>query len=183
MAEQQLPILDVHTPSSSFAIVYSSTYVSGYLKVESCLITLADTEDSLETLYEKLTRKLAAVYHGQAVGPGWVKYSWNESTWNLDDGEPLTLGVCPPSHCHLLEISQSLIIPSSSGGRSPSSLGATHDQCFTYTTPCNPSHDHLHTRTPLSTSFVRNLWCPVPLARSQEENLRSQLGAGSLARL
>ena len=50
----------------------------------------ADTEDSLETLYDKLTRKLLTEYNGQFVGPGWVKYSWNDSTWNLDDGKSST---------------------------------------------------------------------------------------------
>jgi len=75
MANPQLPILEVHTPSSSFAIVYSNS------------------EDSLETLYDKLTRKVYNAYHGQAVGPGWVKYSWNDSTWNLDDESDYTIFV------------------------------------------------------------------------------------------
>lgn len=99
MAEQPLPILDVHTPSSSFAIVYSSKAVFNCFESQLDLTTMLDTEDSLETLYEKLTRKLAAEYHGQVVGPGWVKYSWNESTWNLDDGESPTLSV--PLHVSL----------------------------------------------------------------------------------
>ncbi|GLB34693.1 hypothetical protein LshimejAT787_0202580 [Lyophyllum shimeji] len=61
-------ILNVHTPSSSFAIVHSVT------------------QDSLQTLFDTLTRKAHTTYHGERVGPGWLKYEFNDSIWNLDDG-------------------------------------------------------------------------------------------------
>ncbi|GBE82133.1 hypothetical protein BKA93DRAFT_779169 [Sparassis latifolia] len=62
----ELPVVDVHTPSSSFSIVHSN-------------------DDSLETLFDRLSRKTVAEFHGQRVRPGWVKYSWNNTVWNLDD--------------------------------------------------------------------------------------------------
>ena len=46
-----------------------------------------DTEDTLDTLYDKLSRKASADLQGQPVQPGWLKYSWNGSIWNLDDGQ------------------------------------------------------------------------------------------------
>lgn len=81
MADTQLPILNVHTPTSSFAIVYSSkSHHSDSL--DETLNHSVDTDDTLESLYDKLGRKLS----GEQVQPGWVKYSWNDSIWNLDDG-------------------------------------------------------------------------------------------------
>ncbi|KAJ3492145.1 hypothetical protein NLI96_g224 [Meripilus lineatus] len=67
MADGDLPILNVHTPTSSFAIVYSNT------------------EDSLLTLFDKISKKAHAEFRGRRVKSGWVKYSWGSSTWNLDD--------------------------------------------------------------------------------------------------
>ncbi|CCA69654.1 hypothetical protein PIIN_11686 [Serendipita indica DSM 11827] len=58
-----LPILEVHTPSNSFAIPHS---LKG---------------DSLSTLFTRLSHKV----HG-TVGPGWIKYEYNGSYWDLDDG-------------------------------------------------------------------------------------------------
>lgn len=86
MTDHRLPILEVHTPSSSFAIVYSSKNCPGVHKALRHLTGLLDTEDTLDSIYDKLTRKLANERRGRVVGPGWVKYSWNDSTWNLDDG-------------------------------------------------------------------------------------------------
>jgi len=60
------PVINVHTPVSSFSIVQSN-------------------DDTVETLYEKLTRKTFVEFNGQPVRSGWVKYSWNGSIWNLDD--------------------------------------------------------------------------------------------------
>ncbi|KAI0647340.1 hypothetical protein C8Q79DRAFT_908345 [Trametes meyenii] len=67
MAQFGPSIIDVHTPSSSFAILYS------------------DTEDSLETLFDKLSKKTVVELNGRHVRPGWVKYEWNGTVWNLDD--------------------------------------------------------------------------------------------------
>jgi hypothetical protein len=47
------------------------------------------TQDSLEDLYDKLSRKSGTGYQGQRVGAGWLKYEFNQTIWNLDDG------VCP----------------------------------------------------------------------------------------
>ncbi|OCH87400.1 hypothetical protein OBBRIDRAFT_889806 [Obba rivulosa] len=70
----QLPILNVHTPSASFAIVYSS-------------------DDTLPSLFDKLSKKASAEFNGRRVRPGWVKYSWNGSIWNLDDDSDYTIFV------------------------------------------------------------------------------------------
>ncbi|KAF9819766.1 hypothetical protein IEO21_01857 [Rhodonia placenta] len=72
--EGQPPIVNVHTPVSSFAIVQSH-------------------DDTLETLYEKLTRKAHAEFNSQPVKSGWVKYSWNGNIWNLDDDSDFTIYV------------------------------------------------------------------------------------------
>ncbi|KJA27015.1 hypothetical protein HYPSUDRAFT_132048 [Hypholoma sublateritium FD-334 SS-4] len=60
-------VLNIHTPSSSFAIVHSLT------------------QETLLDLYNKLSRKAATDYYGARVGPGWLKYEYNETVWNLDD--------------------------------------------------------------------------------------------------
>ncbi|KAI0062329.1 hypothetical protein BV25DRAFT_1900034 [Artomyces pyxidatus] len=67
------PVISVHTPSSSFAVVHS----------------VAD--ESLTTLFDKLSRKPNTDYHGQRVGAGWLKYEWNNSVWNLDDDADYTI--------------------------------------------------------------------------------------------
>ncbi|KDQ60923.1 hypothetical protein JAAARDRAFT_55657 [Jaapia argillacea MUCL 33604] len=66
-------IVNVHTPTSSFAIVHS---------IE---------EDSLQSLFDKLSRKSSTDYKGERVGPGWVKYQWNDAIWNLDDDADYTI--------------------------------------------------------------------------------------------
>lgn len=68
-------ILNVHTPTSSFAIVHSLT------------------QDSLEDLYDKLSRKGGTGYTGQRVGTGWLKYEFNQTIWNLDDEADYTIFV------------------------------------------------------------------------------------------
>ncbi|KIK57632.1 hypothetical protein GYMLUDRAFT_172439 [Collybiopsis luxurians FD-317 M1] len=80
-------ILDVHTPFASFAISHSIT------------------QDSLQSLYDKLTRKVHNSYHGERVGPGWLKYEFNNSIWDLDDESDHTIFVwrqqqqtSPPDH-------------------------------------------------------------------------------------
>jgi len=60
-------VLNVHTPSSSFAIVHSIT------------------QDSLDSLFSTLTRKVSAEYNGEIVGSGWLEYEFNDTIWNLDD--------------------------------------------------------------------------------------------------
>jgi len=60
-------ILDIHTPSASFSIVHSLS------------------QESLSDLYHKLSRKSSTDYYAGQVGPGWLKYEYNDSFWNLDD--------------------------------------------------------------------------------------------------
>ncbi|KAJ7709681.1 hypothetical protein B0H17DRAFT_1190862 [Mycena rosella] len=75
-------ILNVHTPASSFAIVHS------------CKCSFASmTEDSLDDLCDKLSRKSGTGYTGQRVGAGWLKYAFNETIWNLDDDADYTIFV------------------------------------------------------------------------------------------
>ncbi|KAF8660602.1 hypothetical protein AX16_001581 [Volvariella volvacea WC 439] len=75
------PVINIHTPTSSFAIVHSLN------------------QEDLRILYNKLTRKInveqpatptarssrALSYSYKTVGPGWLKYEFNGSIWNLDD--------------------------------------------------------------------------------------------------
>ncbi|PBK97127.1 hypothetical protein ARMGADRAFT_989565 [Armillaria gallica] len=68
-------IINVHTPSESFAIVHTIT------------------QESLEALYDKLSRKAHTAYHGSRVGSGWLKYEFNDSIWNLDDDSDYTIFV------------------------------------------------------------------------------------------
>ncbi|KAI0318928.1 hypothetical protein OF83DRAFT_878109 [Amylostereum chailletii] len=68
-------ILNIHTPSSSFAITHSIT------------------EDSLLSLFDKLSRKQATEFYGRRVGAGWLKYEWNGTVWNLDDDSDYTIFV------------------------------------------------------------------------------------------
>lgn len=60
-------VLNIHTPISSFAIIHSLT------------------QDSLLSLYDTLSRKQHTDYYGERVGPGWLKYEYNDAIWNLDD--------------------------------------------------------------------------------------------------
>jgi len=43
----------------------------------------------MQQLCDKLTRKCRAEFHGQRVQSGWIKYVWNDTIWNLDDGNAL----------------------------------------------------------------------------------------------
>ncbi|KAE9409505.1 hypothetical protein BT96DRAFT_969917 [Gymnopus androsaceus JB14] len=51
------------------------------------------TQESLESLYDKLTRKVRNSYHGERVGPGWLKYEFNDSIWDLEDDSDYTIFV------------------------------------------------------------------------------------------
>ncbi|KAF9061919.1 hypothetical protein BDP27DRAFT_1234384 [Rhodocollybia butyracea] len=67
--------MDVHTPNSSFVILHSLT------------------QESLQSLFDKLTRKVHHSYHGERVGPGWLKYEFNDSIWDLEDESDYTIFV------------------------------------------------------------------------------------------
>ena len=51
------------------------------------LYLLPVTQDSLNDLWDKLSRKANTGANGESVGPGWLKYEWNDNVWNLDDGK------------------------------------------------------------------------------------------------
>lgn len=67
------PIINVHTPITSFGIVHSVA------------------EESMVALLDKLTKKVAGEYAGARVDSSWVKYEWNDAVWNLDDGASFSL--------------------------------------------------------------------------------------------
>ncbi|PPQ91403.1 hypothetical protein CVT25_014291 [Psilocybe cyanescens] len=69
------PVLNIHTPTSSFAIIHSLT------------------QETLLDLYNKLSRKTNTDYYGERVAPGWLKYEYNEAIWNLDDDSDYTIFV------------------------------------------------------------------------------------------
>ncbi|KZP12536.1 hypothetical protein FIBSPDRAFT_1049937 [Athelia psychrophila] len=68
-------IINVHTPTASFAIVHSVN------------------EETLDQLFDKLTRKSHTDFQGMRVGPGWVKYQFGDTFWNLDDDADYTIFV------------------------------------------------------------------------------------------
>lgn len=72
MTAGELPVLNVHTPLSSFAIVPSN-------------------EDTLDSIFERLSNKTVSEFRGREVRPGWLKYSWNGTIWNLDDTSDYTI--------------------------------------------------------------------------------------------
>ncbi|KAG2157453.1 hypothetical protein DEU56DRAFT_21164 [Suillus clintonianus] len=69
------PVFNIHTPTSSFALIHS-------LKA-----------DTIQQLYDKLSRKPNTGFHGKRVGPGWIKYNWNDAVWNMDDESDYTIFV------------------------------------------------------------------------------------------
>jgi len=72
-AGSDMLIVNVHTPTTSFALPHSFA------------------QDTLESLFHKLTRKIHAGSKGDIVGPGWLKYEWNDNVWNLDDESDYTI--------------------------------------------------------------------------------------------
>ncbi|TCD66004.1 hypothetical protein EIP91_001904 [Steccherinum ochraceum] len=75
MATAAPPMLDVHTPLSSFAILFSNS------------------DDTLQIIYDKISKKAHTEFKGRRVKAGWVKYSWNDAVWNLDDDSDYTIFV------------------------------------------------------------------------------------------
>jgi hypothetical protein len=58
-----------------------------WTRISSFAIVHALADETLTTLFDKLTRKADAEYLGARVGSGWLKYEWKGTTWNLDDGQ------------------------------------------------------------------------------------------------
>lgn len=44
-------------------------------------------QESLTSLFDKLSLKVHKQYDGHHVGPGWLKYDYGDSVWDLNDGE------------------------------------------------------------------------------------------------
>lgn len=72
-AVSDISIVEVHTPHTSFAIAHSFV------------------QDTLQSLFSKLDKKyyVGSLSEEHSIGPGWLKYEWNDSVWNLDDGASL----------------------------------------------------------------------------------------------
>ncbi|KAF7294765.1 hypothetical protein MIND_01014000 [Mycena indigotica] len=49
------------------------------------------TQESLPDLFDKLSRKGGTGYTGKRIGPGWLKYEFTETIWNLDDDADYTI--------------------------------------------------------------------------------------------
>jgi len=89
-------VLNIHTPTSSFAIIHSRWLLKHLHAVQTADDSISVTQESLLDLYNKLSRKASTDYYGQRVGPGWLKYEYNDAIWTLDDGQPpYLLGVYP----------------------------------------------------------------------------------------
>lgn len=73
MAPTEPSVINVHTPVSSYAIAYSNS------------------DDTLITLFDKISKKGTTEFKGRRVRAGWAKYSWNDSVWNLDDDSDYTI--------------------------------------------------------------------------------------------
>ena len=84
MTSEKPSIINVHTPSSSIALVHSSKMEFLWPGLSSLIVLVSN--DTLTSLFDKLSRKSNTEFHGKRVGPGWLKYEWNGSVWNLDDG-------------------------------------------------------------------------------------------------
>lgn len=78
------PVFNVHTPSSSFALIHSRKHFNN--STIKLIICPSVKDDTIQQLYNKLSRKSNTGFHGKRVGPGWIKYKWNDAMWNLDDG-------------------------------------------------------------------------------------------------
>lgn len=95
-SRSDMTIVNVHTPTSSFALPHSCKFTA-YSKTNFCVEslltlspgTLAVANDTLQSLFSKVDKKVnvAHVRRGDPVGPGFLKYEWNKNVWNLDDGE------------------------------------------------------------------------------------------------
>ncbi|KAI9510223.1 hypothetical protein F5148DRAFT_614034 [Russula earlei] len=123
-ASDKPPVISIHTPSSSLALVHSVTV------------------DTLTSLFDKLSRKRNTEFYGKRVGPGWLKYEWNGSVWNLDDDSDYTIfqwrqnGSVNPPTVYLRDPSEPL--PSQSSYRNPSFYVFHPD----YTVLVQPSPEH-----------------------------------------
>jgi hypothetical protein len=69
------PLLGIHTPSSSHALVHSGVIV--YLSsvcIHVRLIHSPVTTEYLRPLFDKFSRKKITEFYRKPVGPGWLKY-------------------------------------------------------------------------------------------------------------
>lgn len=82
-----MQLIDVHTPSSSFSLPHSRKEYTGPVNPHIVITLFPVQQDNLQTLFDKLSRKVNTTADGKRVGPGWLKYHHGDSFWNLDDGK------------------------------------------------------------------------------------------------
>jgi hypothetical protein len=49
--------------------------------------------ETLTSLFDKLTKKAKVEYQGARVSEGWLKYEWRGTVWNLDDGRSFVISL------------------------------------------------------------------------------------------
>lgn len=157
MAALQPPVLNVHTPRSSFAIVFSSMSDMTYIRSLNPSYFRPDTDDTLQSLFDKLSKKTLSEFQGQRVKSGWAKYSWNGSIWNLDDGEAFPVFIFAMYMLTTDVFIQSQTTPSSSGGRNLQLLTAIRGPCCTFAIPTSLCPRRQNIRTCHFTCSSRNL--------------------------
>ncbi|KAJ7582926.1 hypothetical protein C8J56DRAFT_236293 [Mycena floridula] len=85
-------ILNVHTPTSSFAIVHSRKSTGPFAVITDTDVEIV-TQELLVDLFDKLTRKVHSTYQGARVTANWLKYEFNDAVWSLDDESDYTIFV------------------------------------------------------------------------------------------
>jgi hypothetical protein len=120
-------------------VLYPSfSYVFPLLALVHQLIIPPVNEHTLTDLFDNLSRRSNTPYFGQRVGPSWLKYEWNQTVWNLDDGNafPPILSFITFTQSHQMRTTQSL-----SGVNNKLHLGPSHYQHFIFKIP--QSHSQL----------------------------------------
>jgi len=160
-ASDKPSVISIHTPSSSIALVHSVA------------------TDSLTLLFDKLSRKKNTEFYGKRVGPGWLKYEWNSSVWNLDDDGDYTIfqwrqsGNSDPPTIYLRDPSEPL--PSQSSYRNPTFYLFHPD----YTVPAQPSPQH-STHSPRSKKKGNAPNDAVPKHKKEFENFHTSNGVRTI---
>jgi len=119
-AVSDISIVEVHTPHTSFAIAHSFA------------------QDTLQSLFAKLEKKHYAgeLSEEHSVGPGWLKYEWNDSVWNLDDDSDYSIFSWRQRSKHSSDTK-------GEGAIAPSCVMHMHNPSEPLPTPpayCNPSY-------------------------------------------
>ena len=91
MTQDGMSIISVHTPTNSFAVLHSCELsLSMSSEAELRPRSTPVTQETLQALFSKLSKKTELLEDERGridhVGPGWVKYEFQDNVWNLDDG-------------------------------------------------------------------------------------------------